>query len=217
MAILCANRDTVSALAMGTPVMGQREFLAPWRRGICGEIRDAAETTQMQDGVFALLFNAGQRLVAHAGISGGVCRLVQRRPGTSRHRSGATAADSILRGDEQRQSGVRLGESDLEQRRLNIIMKKTGQRLEVPLNDGAAQTLEAKQGAKHGPCVFYNPTTGDRFHDVKLGLKSAVKRAGLSGHHPTWHTFRHYAGFRIIPGGLDFELIGGTLTNIFPA
>ena len=28
---------------------------------------------------------------------------------------------------------------------------------------------------------------------------------------------RHYAGFRIIPGGLDFELIGGTLTNIFPA
>ena len=197
--------------------MGQREFLAPWRRRICGEIRDAAETTQMQDGVFALLFNAGQRLVAHAGISGGVCRLVQRRPGTSRHRSGATAADSILRGDEQRQSGVRLGESDLEQRRLNIIMKKTVQRLEVPLNDGAAQTLEAKQGAKHGPCVFYNPTTGDRFHDVKLGLKSAVKRAGLSGHHPTWHTFRHYAGFRIIPGGLDFELIGGTLTNIFPA
>ena len=168
---------------MGTPVMGQREFLAPWRRGICGEIRDAAETTQMQDGVFALLFNAGQRLVAHAGISGGVCRLVQRRPGTSRHRSGATAADSILRGDEQRQSGVRLGESDLEQRRLNIIMKKTRQKLEVPLNDGAAQTLEAKQGAKHGPCVFYNPTTGDRFHDVKLGLKSAVKRAGLSGHH----------------------------------
>jgi hypothetical protein len=62
---------------------------------------------------------------------------------------------------------------------LNIIMKKTRQKLEVPLNDGAAQTLEARQGAKHGPYVFYNPTTGDRFHDVKLGLKSAVKRAGF--------------------------------------
>jgi hypothetical protein len=36
--------------------------------------------------------------------------------------------------------------------RLNIIiMKKTRQKLEVPLNDGAAQTLEARQGAKHAP------------------------------------------------------------------
>jgi hypothetical protein len=143
----------------------------------------------MPDGVFLLLFNAGQRLVAHAGISGGVCRLAQRRPGTSRDRSGATAADSILRGDEQRQSGVRLGEADLVLRRLNIIMKKMRQKLEVPLNDGATQILEARQGAKHGPFVFYNPTTGNRFHDVKLALKSAVKRAGLSG--ITWHTFRH--------------------------
>ena len=83
-------------------------------------------------------------------------------------------------------------------------MKKTGQRLEVPLNDGAAQTLEAKQGAKHGPCVFYNPTTGDRFHDVKLGLKSAVKRAGLSGHHPTWHTFRHTFAARLTRNGADW-------------
>jgi hypothetical protein len=37
-----------------------------------------------------------------------------------------------------------------------------------------------------------------------------------------WRLFRgrdsrHYAGFRTIPGEVDFELIGGVLTNIFPA
>jgi site-specific recombinase XerD len=31
------------------------------------------------------------------------------------------------------------------------------------------------------------------------------------------HTFRHYSGFRTIPGELEFVLIGGSLTNIFPA
>jgi hypothetical protein len=31
--------------------------------------------------------------------------------------------------------------------------------------------------------VFYNQETGDRFKDVKLGLKKAVKRAGLEGNH----------------------------------
>jgi hypothetical protein len=55
---------------------------------------------------------------------------------------------------------VFVGKADLVLRRLNIIMKKTRQNLEVPLNDGAAQTLEARQGAKHGPYVFYNPTKG---------------------------------------------------------
>jgi hypothetical protein len=77
---------------------------------------------------------------------------------------------------------------DLEQRRSNIIMKKTRQTLEVPLKRYSGPVLEARQGAKHGPYVFYNPATGDRFHDVKLGLKSAVKRGGLSG--ITRHTFR---------------------------
>ena len=31
------------------------------------------------------------------------------------------------------------------------------------------------------------------------------------------HVFRHYAGFRTIPGGQVFVLIGGVLMNIFPA
>lgn len=107
-------------------------------------------------------------------------------------------------------------EVDLEQRRLSIIMKKTRHTLEVPLNDTAAEILEARQGVKHGPHVFYNPATGDRFHDVKLGLKSAVKRAGLSG--ITWHTFRHTFASRLTRNGADLvtvkELLGHSTVTV---
>jgi integrase len=101
-------------------------------------------------------------------------------------------------------------EVDFEQRRLSIIMRKTRNTLEVPLNDTAAGILEARQAVRHGPYVFYNPATGDRFHDLKLGLKSALKRAGLSG--ITWHTFRHTFASRLTRGGVDLvtvkELLG---------
>jgi integrase len=47
-------------------------------------------------------------------------------------------------------------------------------------------------------------------------VQQAAKRAGLDKRvHP--HTIRHYAGFRTIPGEVDFEPIGGSLTDIFPA
>jgi integrase len=101
-------------------------------------------------------------------------------------------------------------EVDLEQKRLNIIMKKTRHTLEVPLNDTAAEIVEARHAVKHGPYVFYNSGTGDRFHDVKLGLKGALTRAGLSG--VTWHTFRHTFASRLTRSGADLvtvkELLG---------
>ncbi len=101
-------------------------------------------------------------------------------------------------------------EVDLEQRRLNIIMKKTRHTLEVPLNETAFGILEARHAVKHGPYVFYNPATGDRFHDLKLAIKGALKRAGLSG--ITWHTFRHTFASRLTRNGADLvtvkELLG---------
>ena len=78
-------------------------------------------------------------------------------------------------------------------------MKKTRQTVEVPLKRYTGQFWKRGRAAKHGPYVFYNPATGDRFHDVKLGLKSAVKRAGLSG--ITWHTFRHTFTSRLTRNG----------------
>jgi integrase len=105
---------------------------------------------------------------------------------------------------------LRWEEVDLEQRRISIIMGKTRRRLDVPLNDTALDILRGKQAVQHGPCVFYNPATGDRFFDLKAGLKAALRRSGLKG--ITWHTFRHTFASRLTRSGADLvtvkELLG---------
>jgi integrase len=111
---------------------------------------------------------------------------------------------------------LRWEEVDLEQRRISIIMGKTRRKLDVPLNDTAFAVLEAKGAAKHGPYVFYNPVTGDRFYDLKAGWKAALRRAGLSG--ITWHTFRHTFASRLTCSDVDLvtvkELLGhATITT----
>jgi hypothetical protein len=45
-----------------------------------------------------------------------------------------------------------------------------------------------------------------RYHRQTTGVKLANP-----------HRFRHYAGFRTIPGEFDFRAVGSTLTDIFPA
>jgi integrase len=101
-------------------------------------------------------------------------------------------------------------EVDSQERRLNIIMQKSRKRLSVPLNDTACTILEAWRGMKKGPYVFYNHMTGDRFRDLKAGLKLGCKQAGLMG--VTWHTFRHTFASRLIRNGTDIvtvkELLG---------
>jgi site-specific recombinase XerD len=47
-------------------------------------------------------------------------------------------------------------------------------------------------------------------------LSDAATQAGISAHIVP-HQMRHYAGFRTIPGEVDFEPIGGSLMDIFPA
>jgi integrase len=70
-------------------------------------------------------------------------------------------------------------EVDIEQRRLKKIVKKNQRPLSLPLNDTAFGIVEARRGIQHGPYVFYNPMTGDKFKDVKGAIAAAVKRAGL--------------------------------------
>lgn len=106
-------------------------------------------------------------------------------------------------------------EVDIDERRLSLIMGKTRRRLEVPLNDTAAAILAGKQAVKHGPHVFYNPVTGDRFLDLKAGFKAILKRAGLTG--ITWHTLRHTFASRLTRSGVDLvtvkELLGHSTIN----
>jgi integrase len=108
-------------------------------------------------------------------------------------------------------------EVDMDERRLSLIMGKTRRRLEVPLNDTAAAILAGKQAVKHGPHVFYNPVTGGRFLNLKVGFKAILKRAGMTG--ITWHTLRHTFASRLTRSGVDLvtvkELLGHSTINTF--
>ncbi len=53
---------------------------------------------------------------------------------------------------------------------------------------------------------------------LRRAVQAAVgKCTSLARQRISPHTFRHYAGLRTIPGEVDFEPIGSSLTNIFPA
>jgi excisionase family DNA binding protein len=88
--------------------------------------------------------------------------------------------------------------------------KKNQRPLSLPLNDTAFGIVEARRGIHHGPYVFYNPMTGDKFKDVKGAIAAAVKRAGLGK--ITWHMFRHTFASRLTREGVDIvtvkELLG---------
>jgi integrase len=101
-------------------------------------------------------------------------------------------------------------EVDIEHQRLKKIVKKVEKPLSLPLNDTAFAIVAARQAIQHGPYVFYNPMTGDKFKDVKGALLAAVKRAGLPK--ITWHMFRHTFASRLTRDGVDIvtvkELLG---------
>ncbi len=105
-------------------------------------------------------------------------------------------------------------EVDIEER-LSLIMGKTRRRLEVPLNSNALAVLLEKQAAKHGPYVFYNHETGDRFYDTNTGFKAVLKWAGLTG--INWHTLRHTFASQLTRSGVDLvtvkELLGHSRIN----
>ena len=90
--------------------------------------------------------------------------------------------------------------------------KKSAKPLSLPLDDDAFAVIEARRGAAHGPYVFYNPLTGDRFRDLKGAMAAAVKRAGLPK--ITWHMFRRTFASRLTRDGVDIvtvkELLGHT-------
>jgi integrase len=96
-------------------------------------------------------------------------------------------------------------EVDLEGRRMSRLMQKSKQLLRVPLNDVACDILESWEAQKKCPYVFFNQLTGDRFRDLKAGLKKAVKDAGLEG--ITWHRFRHTFASRLVRNGVDIVTV----------
>lgn len=62
-----------------------------------------------------------------------------------------------------------------------ILLDKTknGERREIPINDTLRSTLEGLPRRLDGGYVFYDPSTGLPYGDIKNSFKGACKRAGI--------------------------------------
>jgi integrase len=127
----------------------------------------------------------------------------------------------------RREELVHLKVDDIDSGRMVIHVRqgKGKKDRDVMLSPRLLQELRAYwRSANPKPQTHVFPGKGSNQNcDVPIDSRSiynavqqAAKRAGLDKRvHP--HTIRHYAGFRTIPGEVDFEPIGGSLTDIFPA
>ncbi len=107
-------------------------------------------------------------------------------------------------------------EVDIENNTIKTRIKKTGQMLDMPLNDSAATVVRGWHGIRRTEYVFYNPETGEQWKDLWLGLKKACRKAELRD--VTWHTFRHTFASRLTREGADLvtvkELLGHSSINV---
>ena len=112
---------------------------------------------------------------------------------------------------------------DKERMVVRIRQGKGGKDREVPLSSKLLEqlrtyyrSLKRRNGWMFPSLQARRPEEPITQKAVWHACREATRRAGITKPvHP--HTLRHYAGSRTIPGELKFGLIGGGLTNIFPA
>ena len=117
--------------------------------------------------------------------------------------------------------GLRFDQIDWANRRLSVVQRKTGRRLDLPLPEECALAIidywkneRAKvddaqvflrRRAPHQP-----PVSGNHFHQVVAGC---FARAGVevSGRHRGLHALRHSAAIGMLESGTPYPVIGAVL------
>jgi integrase len=113
--------------------------------------------------------------------------------------------------------GLEWDRVDLKHGFILLDMTKNGERREIPINSTLKDTLtELFQGTKERPRridiphVFYDPSTGKAYQDVKRSFHSACKRAKIMNFH--FHDTRHTFASHLVMAGVDLttvkELLG---------
>lgn len=89
---------------------------------------------------------------------------------------------------------------------LVVINSKSGKSREIPINKKlrlALKTLYKTKGDNE--YVFTNPTTGEKYQDIKRGISSVFKKAGLKDF--TLHCCRHTFATRLLDRGVEIRTV----------
>ena len=85
----------------------------------------------------------------------------------------------------------------------NLKETKNNTTREVPMCEELIEVL--KSIPRIGEYVFTNPSTMDKYHDIRSSFDRAVKRAGIP--HITFHKLRHTTASRLNELGVDIATI----------
>jgi integrase len=117
--------------------------------------------------------------------------------------------------------GLRFDQIDWANRRLSLVQRKTGRRLDLPLPDECGFAIidywKNERPEVGDPQVFLRhkaphqpPVAGNHFHQVVAGC---FDRAGIeaSGRHRGLHALRHSAAIGMLEAGKPYPVIGAVL------
>lgn len=99
---------------------------------------------------------------------------------------------------------------DLRHGFITLDKTKNGDRREIPVNETVRITLQGITRRLDIPFVFFDPSAGKRYQDVKRSFKTALRRAGIRDFR--FHDLRHTFASHLVMAGVDLatvkELLG---------
>lgn len=120
--------------------------------------------------------------------------------------------------------GLQFDQIDWANRRLSLVQRKTGRRLDLPLPDECALAIidywKNERPEVEDPHVFLRrraplqpPAAGNHFHQVVAGC---FARAGveISERHRGLHALRHSAAVGMLESGTGYPVIGAVLGHV---